>query len=97
MDTLRQTFGVLAVFGLLGVTLWWLRSRGLAHVSGIARRRKGGILQSVENLPLSAGNVLHLVRIGDRAILITSSTTGCHVVERGPWANYQSSLTEVKR
>src|ERR1035441_10881318 len=54
MENLQQTFGVLVVFGLLGATLWWLRRRGLAHFTGIARRRQGGILQSVECLPLSA-------------------------------------------
>jgi hypothetical protein len=96
MESLQQTLGVLVVFGLLGATLWWLRRRGLAHFSGIARRRKGGILQSVECLPLSAGNVLHLVRIADRAILIASSPTGCRVVERGPWAQIVSHLSEVK-
>jgi hypothetical protein len=97
METLQQTFAVLAVFGLLGATLWWLRRRGLAHVSGIAGRRKGGILQSVECLPLSAGQVLHLVRVADRAILITASPAGCHVVESGPWAQIESHLSEVKR
>jgi hypothetical protein len=96
MENLQQTFGVLVVFGLLGATLWWLRRRGLAHFTGIARRRKGGILQSVECLPLSAGNVLHLVRIADRAILIASSPAGCHVVESGHWAKLESRLSEVK-
>ena len=96
MENLQQTFGVLVVFGLLGATLWWLRRRGLAHFTGIARRRKGGILQSVECLPLSASNVLHLVRIADRAILIASSPAGCHVVESGHWAKLESRLSEVK-
>lgn len=96
METLQQMLGVLVVFGLLGGTLWWLRRRGLAQVSGITRRRKGGILQSVEWLPLSAGNVLHLVRVADRAILITASPAGCHVVESGPWSQFESRLSEVK-
>ena len=96
MDSLQQTLGVLVVFGLLGGTLWWLRRRGLAHLSGIARRRRGGILQSVECLSLSAGNVLHLVRMADRAILIASSPAGCHVVESGPWAQIESHLSEGK-
>ena len=96
MESLQQTLGVLVVFGLLGATLWWLRRRGLAHVSGITRRRKDGILQSVESLPLSAGNVLHLVRIADRVILIAASPSGCHVVESGPWAQVEAHLSEVK-
>ncbi len=97
MESLQQMLGVLVVLGLLCGTLWWLRRRGLAHFTGISRRRKSGILQSVECLPLSAGNTLHLVRIADRAVLLTSSPSGCHVVESGPWAQLETSLQEVKR
>jgi hypothetical protein len=96
MESLQQVLAVLVVFGILGGTLWWLRRRGLAHVSGLALRRKGGILQSVESLPLSAGSALHLIRVADRALLITSSPTGCQVVESGPWAQFESRLVGVK-
>ena len=96
MESLQQIFGVLVVLGLLGGTLWWLRSRGLARFSGITKRRSGGIMQSVESLPLSAGNVLHLVRIADRSLLITSSPSGCHVVDSSPWAQIEGSLSKVK-
>jgi hypothetical protein len=96
MESLQQILGVLIVLGLLGGTLWWLRRRGLAHFTGITKRRKGGILQSVECLPLSAGNVLHLVRIADRAILITASPAGCHLVESRPWSQIAGSLPEAK-
>ena len=96
MESIQQAFAVLAVFGLLGATLWWLRRRGLAHVSGITRRRKGAILQSVESLPLSAGHALHLVRFADRAILLACSSAGCHVVESNPWAQIETRVTEVK-
>ena len=94
METIQQVTGVLAVFGFLGVTLWWLRRKGLAHVSGITGRRKGGLLKSVECLPLSAGNVLHLVRVGDRALLITASVSGCHLVDSGPWVEFAGHRTE---
>ena len=96
MESLQQIFGVLVVLGLLGGTLWWLRSRGLARFSGITKRRNGGILQCVESLPLSAGNVLHLVRIADRGLLITSSPTGCRLIENSPWAQIEGSLPKVK-
>jgi len=96
MEALQQVFGVLIVFGLLGGTLWWLRRRGLAHISGIIRTRKEGMMQRVESLPLSAGNVLHLVRVADRAILITASPAGCHLVESGPWTQFESRLSAVK-
>ena len=84
------------MFGLLGATLWWLRRRGMAHLTGIGLRHKGGILQRVESLPLSAGSTLHMVRMADRAILIATSPTGCHVVESNPWSQIESRLSEVK-
>jgi hypothetical protein len=96
MEGLQQVFGVLVVLGLLGGTLWWLRRRGVAHFTGIGRRHKGGILQSVECLPLSGGNVLHLVKVADRAVLITASPAGCHLVESRPWAQIESNLSEAK-
>lgn len=96
MESLQQILGVLIVLGLLGGTLWWLRRRGLTHFTGISKRRGGGILQSVECLPLSSGNVLHLVRIADRAILITASPAGCHLVESRPWAQIEGNLSEAK-
>jgi flagellar biogenesis protein FliO len=96
MEGLQQVLGVMVVFGLLGGTLWWLRRRGLAHVSGLTQRRKAGILQNVDCLPLSAGNSLHLVRVADRAILIACSPAGCQLVESGPWAQMDCRLPEVK-
>ena len=96
MESLQPMLGVLVVFGLLGGTLWWLRRKGLAHAVGITGRAKGNLLQSVASLPLSAGSVLHLVRIADRALLIASSPAGCHLVESGPWAPLESHLAAVK-
>jgi hypothetical protein len=80
---MEQLLGVVAVFGLLGGTLWWLRKRGIASISGISlpRKRSTGIMESLERLPLTATHVLHLVRVADRAILIASSPGGCQVVE----------------
>lgn len=96
MESLQQILGVLIVLGLLGGTLLWLRRKGLTHFTGIGKRRRGGILQSVECLPLSGGNVLHLVKIADRAILITASPAGCHLVESRPWAQIEGNLSEAK-
>lgn len=90
MEELQQMLAVMAVLGLLGGALWWLRRRGIAHFSGPPRLRKTGILQSVERLPLTASHTLHLVRMADRAILIASSPAGCQVVESSPWAELEA-------
>ncbi len=89
METLQQMLGVVAVLGLLGATLWWLRRRGFATVGSLPLRRATGALQSVERLPLSATHSLHLVRAGDRAILLACSPAGCQVVETAPWSHYE--------
>jgi flagellar biogenesis protein FliO len=92
METLQQFLAVIAVLGLLGATLWWLRRRGFAAVTGLPamRRKSGGALEAVERLPLSATHTLHLVRAGDRAILLACSPAGCQVVESAPWQHYQN-------
>ena len=80
METLQQMLAVLAVLGLLGATLWWLRSRGLAHISGLPARRSGR-LERLERLPLTPTHTLHLVKVADRAILIACSPAGCQVID----------------
>jgi Flagellar biosynthesis protein, FliO len=97
MDSLQQLVAVLAVFGLLGGSLWWLKGRGMAQVKGFAgssfsRRAATHLLRRVERLPLSPNTALHLIRLGDRAILIASSPTGCQVVESSPWSHVDSGI-----
>jgi flagellar biogenesis protein FliO len=90
METLQQMLAVMAVLGLLGGTLWWLRRRGIASVAALPLRRQSGVLSAVERLPLSATHSLHLVRAGDRAILLACSPAGCQLVESAPWSHYEA-------
>jgi len=94
MEGFRQISGVIAVFGLLAATLWWLRRKGLAHVPGLAHRRKTHVLRIVDRVSLAPAHSLHLVRMADRAILLTVSPTGCQVLESSPWASIQRHLPE---
>jgi flagellar biogenesis protein FliO len=87
---MEQTLGAIAVLCLLGLTLWLLRAKGLARFSG-ARGRKGGVLASVDRLPLSAQHSLHLVRVADRAVLVAVSPAGCSVLESMPWQNIEQA------
>ena len=92
MEMMQQFMVVIAVFGLLGAALWWLRRRGYATVTGmpgLSKRRQSGSMQAVERLTLTPTHTLHLVRAGDRAILLACSQAGCQVVETAPWAHYQ--------
>ncbi|SPE36368.1 conserved hypothetical protein [Candidatus Sulfopaludibacter sp. SbA3] len=97
MEMLQQMVSVAVVLGLLGGTLWWLRRRGLAQVSGLPglpRRKSAALLQRVERLSLSPTHSLHLVRLADRAILIASSPSGCQVVESSPWSYLEKTQLE---
>ena len=97
METLQQMLGVTAVLGLLAVTLWWLRRRGLAYMPGMPARRKGGLLEPIEKLPLSPTHTLHLVRFRDRAVLLATSPSGCQLVESAAWRELDQQAAEVRR
>ncbi len=82
MDSIEQALSVLLVLALLGGTLWWLRSRGLAYFafqSGRAARRKS--IQVLERTALTPQHSLHLVRVEDRTVLIAASPSGCSILE----------------
>ena len=85
MEYLQQTLAVLAVFGLLGGALWWLRGRGLARFAITGPKKSAGVLSQLERLPLSATHSLHLIRMADRAILIASWPGGCQAIESSAW------------
>lgn len=99
MEALQQFLSVVVVLALLGGTLWWLRRRGIAQISGLPglpRRRSAGLLQRVDRLSLSPTHSLHLVRMADRAILIAASPAGCQVVESSPWAQMEKATLEPR-
>jgi flagellar biogenesis protein FliO len=79
---IRQLLAVSGVLLLMGVALWWLRSKGLAQYgmrpSSGARRRT---LESMERLPLGPQHSLHLVRLAGRGLLVATSPTRCAVLE----------------
>jgi len=81
MDVLQQTMAILLVFGLLGGSLWWLRRRGFAGLA-VARRPASRRLQYLERLPLGPQHMLHLVRVGDAELLLSSSPSGCVLIEK---------------
>jgi len=67
---------VAAVLALLAGGLWWLRRRGLAAVT-LPRRNGGRLLRMVERLPLGPQHTLHVVRLGDRVLVVGCAPGGC--------------------
>jgi flagellar biogenesis protein FliO len=84
---------VAGVLTLLAATLWWLRRRGIAAVlpagvlsRGLRSRRRAAArrLECLERLPLGPQHMLHLVRLGETAMLVASSPGGCSLVRSFP-------------
>jgi flagellar biogenesis protein FliO len=89
METVQQICAVLFVLALLGGSLYWLRSRGMAQLSGGGLGRgltRGGKrrMQSVERLSLTPQHSLHLVSVGGRVVLVAAGPGGCSILE-GNW------------
>ena len=81
METIQQALVVVFVLGLLGGTLYWLRSQGMARLSGKALRRGATRrMQTIERLALSPQHSLHLVNVSGRVLLIAVSPSGCSVL-----------------
>jgi len=83
MDFVRQMAAAGAVLALLAATLWWLRRKGLAGILP-ARKTAGRRLECLERLALGPQHTLHLVRLGETALLLASTPAGCTLVERVP-------------
>jgi len=84
METFQPIAAIGLVLGLLAGTLWWLRRRGLA-VPLPSRRAAGRRLECVDRLALAPHQILHLVRVGDTALLVASSPSGCTLIRAVPW------------
>ncbi len=87
MEIVRQLLAVLLVFAALGAAVWALRKNGSGGWSGLSalKRKKTGRLETIERVALSPHHALHLVRFGERALLIASHNAGCTLLESAPW------------
>lgn len=87
-----QLAAILAVFALLGFTLWFLRKRGALRGAGAGpftfrQNVKPKLLEHADRLQLSPTHSLSVVKLGDRAILIGASPAGFCLIESSPWKN----------
>jgi flagellar biogenesis protein FliO len=82
MQLTEQITMVLAVFALLGALLWFAKRRGMASFPMSLRRTAGGRqLEVLERAPLTAQHALHLVRVGDRTVLIATAPSSCTLLD----------------
>jgi flagellar biogenesis protein FliO len=74
MDIARQSLAIVFVFALLWTALWLLRKRRWVGM----RRTKPlpGVLESRGKLALTARHSVHLVRVGDRNLILALHPEG---------------------
>jgi len=89
MEGLRLLLPVLMVLGLALALRWWL-GRGGRFGRGRANGAVGR-LEPLGRLPLSPQHTLHLVRVGDRALLIGSHPGGCSLLESLSWESLEGA------
>jgi flagellar biogenesis protein FliO len=85
-DILQPVAAVILVLSLLGTALYFLRRRGIATFSNgtMPFGRQSPIprqMKVVERVPLDAQHALHLVRVGDRLMLVATAPGSCQVLE----------------
>ena len=75
MDIVRQSLAIVFVFALLWTALWLVRKKGW---SGMIRRIKPapGPLESRGRLVLTARHSVHLIRVGDRSLILALHPDG---------------------
>jgi flagellar biogenesis protein FliO len=96
MQLTEQITMILAVFALLGVLLWFAKRRGMASFPVSLRRAGGGRrVEVLERVPLTAQHALHLVRVGDRTVLIATAPSSCTLLDAA--VTPQTSLPDLFR
>lgn len=83
MEFVQELAAVGGVLALLSATLWCLRRRGFAAILPM-KRVAGRRLECLERLSLGPQHTLHLVRVGDTALLLASTPAGCALVQSLP-------------
>lgn len=85
MTDLVQPLGaVILVLGLLVATLYFLRRHGVASFTGGGAFRpqsRERHMKVVERMALGPQHALHLVRVGERMILISTSPGSCQLID----------------
>lgn len=79
MELARSVIGVVTVFALLGILLWISRKKGALFS---ARRPSSGAgeLELLQRLPLTANHSVHLLRAGEKTLLVGTHGSGLTVL-----------------
>lgn len=87
MELMRQTAAVGFVFLLLAAALWWFRGKGMLQLRhSFAAGSPPKPMSPEGRLNLDAQHALHLVRLGERGLLVATYTGGCTLIAEAPWS-----------
>lgn len=75
MESLEPLAAVLLVLALLGLALFFLKKRGVASFHSGTRR-----VEVMERVMLGPSHALHVVRVGERSIVVATSPSSCQVL-----------------
>jgi flagellar biogenesis protein FliO len=85
MDPMQPLLAIALVMALLGGALFVLKRRGAAsfHLPGVSGRSNNGLkrLELMERISLGPHHALHLVRAGERCVLIATSPSSCQLLD----------------
>ncbi|MGD0298757.1 MAG: flagellar biosynthetic protein FliO [Bryobacteraceae bacterium] len=84
MDIVRQSLAITFVFALLWTALWLLRKKGSIRIGPRKARAECGMLESRGKLVLSQQHTIHLVRIGQRELVLAMHPSGVTLLAELP-------------
>jgi flagellar biogenesis protein FliO len=95
MELARQVGAIVIVLGLLAVFAW-LRARRGAVVLPFGRTPRGDyrLMETLDRISLSPSHVLHLVRVGDRSLLVAIHNGGCSLLDARPLAELEARTVQ---
>ena len=82
MGIARDLGAVAMVLGLLAAAVWFLRRTGAAlpRPFRLPAARKARKLEAIERVALTPQHALHLVRFGQREMIVSTHPQGCTVL-----------------
>jgi flagellar biogenesis protein FliO len=82
MDIVRQSLAITFVFALLWAALWFLRKRGNIRIGFPKARAATAVLESRAKLNLGPQHSIHVIRIGERDMVVAVHPAGVTLLSR---------------
>ena len=92
MELWRQLLSIAFVFALLGAAWYALRRRRGAP--GRRVRSRTSRLQALDRLPLTASHSIHIVRAGQRALVVAIHPAGATLLQDRAWDEIEPAALE---